>query len=90
MNTSGAEVRETLASNVNVTEDAFVVDLVDGRTITASLAWFPRLTHGPPSERAQWRLIAGGQGIHWPNLDEDISVESTGGTRVRRESGVTA
>jgi hypothetical protein len=50
--------------------------LADGRTITAPLAWFPRLVHGRPAERANWRLIAGGEGIHWPDLDEDISVRS--------------
>jgi hypothetical protein len=59
-----------------VTDDALVVDLADGRTITVPLAWFPRLAHGTPVERATWRFIGGGEGIHWPDLDEDISVES--------------
>jgi len=59
-----------------VSDDALVADLVDGRTIAAPLAWFPRLAHGTPAERANWRLIAGGEGIHWPDLDEDISVAS--------------
>jgi hypothetical protein len=76
MSTSGAEVRDPLAQNVSVSEDALVVELADGRTITVPLAWFPRLAHGTPTERANWRLIAGGEGIHWPDLDEDISVES--------------
>ena len=57
-------------------EEALVVDLADGRTITVPLAWFPRLVYGTPAERANWRLIGGGVGIHWPDLDEDISVES--------------
>jgi hypothetical protein len=52
------------------------VDLADGRTITAPLVWFPRLKHGTAAERANWRLIGAGEGIHWPQLDEDISVES--------------
>jgi len=52
------------------------VDLADGRTITVPVAWFPRLAHGSEAERANWRLIGRGQGIHWPDLDEDISVES--------------
>jgi hypothetical protein len=52
------------------------VELADGRTISVPLVWFPRLAHGTPAERAKWRLIANGEGIHWPDLDEDISVES--------------
>ena len=58
-----------------MTRDSLIVDLVDGRTIIAPLSWYPRLHHGAASERAKWRLIAGGEGIHWPDLDEDISVE---------------
>src|SRR5579863_9867490 len=76
MSISGSEVREALAQGVTVTDDALVADLADGRTISVPLAWFPRLAHGTPIERANWRLIAGGEGIHWPDLDEDISVES--------------
>jgi len=76
MSTSGTELRETLAQMVVVSDDALVVDLADGRTIAVPLAWFPRLSHGTATERANWRLIAGGEGIHWPDLDEDISVES--------------
>ena len=76
MSTSGTELKEALAHSVSVSDDALAVDLADGRTITAPLAWFPRLTHAEPAERNHWRLIAQGQGIHWPDLDEDISVES--------------
>jgi len=76
MGTLGPELREAFAQSVSVSDDALVVDLADGRTITAPLAWFPRLAHGTAGERANWRLIAGGEGIHWPELDEDISVES--------------
>ncbi|MGA3072645.1 MAG: DUF2442 domain-containing protein [Bryobacteraceae bacterium] len=76
MSTLGPELREAFAQSVSVSDDALVVDLADGRTITAPLAWFPRLAHGTAGERANWRLIAGGEGIHWPELDEDISVES--------------
>jgi Protein of unknown function (DUF2442) len=57
-------------------DDALVVELADGRTIAVPLAWFPRLAHGAPTERSNWRLIADGEGIHWPDLDEDVSVES--------------
>jgi hypothetical protein len=76
--------RGELAQNVRVTDDALAADLVDGRTITVPLAWFPRLAHATPSERLNWRLIAGGQGIHWPDVDEDISVE---GLLAGRKSG---
>jgi Protein of unknown function (DUF2442) len=61
---------------VTAGDEAPMVDLADARTITVPLAWFPRLAHGTPAERANWRLIGGGVGIHWPDLDEDISVES--------------
>ena len=60
----------------NVTDDALIVDLSDGRTVSVPLAWFPRLLHGTPEERNKWRLIGTGEGIHWPDLDEDISVEN--------------
>jgi hypothetical protein len=59
-----------------VTDDALVVDLADSRTVSVPLAWFPRLVHGSPAERANWRFIGRGQGVHWPDLDEDISVEN--------------
>lgn len=74
MSSSVPEVREALAENVAVTEDALVVDLVDRRTVSIPLAWYPRLLHGSPEERANWRLVGRGEGIHWPALDEDISV----------------
>ena len=86
MSTSGTEVREAVAQSVSVTDDALVVDLADGRTITVPVAWFPRLAHGTPAERATWQLIGSGEGIHWPDLDEDISVESL---LAGRQSGET-
>ena len=76
MSTSGIEVRNPTAKYVTVTDDALTVGLSDGRTISVPLAWFPRLTHGTAAERSSWTLIADGEGIHWPGLDEDISVES--------------
>jgi hypothetical protein len=76
MSISGAELRDAQAQGVSVSDDALAVDLADGRTIAVPLAWFPRLAHGTPEERANWRLISGGEGIHWPDLDEDISVVS--------------
>jgi hypothetical protein len=59
-----------------MTEDTLSVDLSDGRTISVPLAWFPRLLHASPAERNNWRLIGKGQGVHWEDIDEDISVES--------------
>ena len=60
---------------MKVTGDTLVADLSAGRTISVPLAWYPRLVHATPEERRNWRLIGMGQGIHWPDLDEDISVE---------------
>ena len=74
MRSSALEVRPVLAQHVRVTADALVVDLNDGRTLTVPLAWYPRLAHGTASERSKCRLIGRGEGIHWPELDEDISV----------------
>lgn len=61
---------------VKVTENSLTVELNDGRSISAPLAWFPRLLHANLKERKRWRLVGSGQGIHWTDLDEDISVES--------------
>ena len=61
--------------DVRVTEDAVTVDLYDGRTITAPLAWFPRLLHATPEQRANWRVAGAGYGIHWPDIDEDLSTQ---------------
>lgn len=65
-----------LAGSVLVTAESLVVELLDGRTLTVPLIWFPRLMHATPEERANWRLIGHGEGIHWPALDEDISVDA--------------
>jgi hypothetical protein len=62
------------AQDVRVTGDTLSVDLTDGRSISVPLAWFPRLVHGSEEERSRWELIGRGHGIHWPHLDEDISV----------------
>jgi hypothetical protein len=62
------------ATRVEVSDASLTVELVDGRTVSAPLLWFPRLAHGTHEERANWRLIGRGEGIHWPDLDEDISV----------------
>jgi hypothetical protein len=67
---------EPLAQQVVCTEDAIKVELNDGREISVPLVWFPRLLHATPEQRKNWRLIADGVGIHWDEIDEDISVES--------------
>lgn len=69
-------VAEAKAQNVVVTDDSLTVDLNDGRSISVPLAWYPRLLHGTPAERNNCRLIGDREGIHWPDLDEDISVEN--------------
>ena len=73
MSTLTAEAR---AQNVIITDDTLAVDLNDGRTISVPLAWYPRLLHGTTEERNNWRFIGDKEGIHWPDLDEDISVEN--------------
>jgi len=75
MTSSLTEIAVPAATNVVVTDDTLTVDLSDGRTISVPLAWYPRLAHGTPEERSKWRLLGRGEGIHWPQLDDDISVE---------------
>jgi hypothetical protein len=74
MSSSTTETIGAFATQVAVTADTLSVELNDGRTIAAPLAWYPRLNYASAEERAQWRLIGGGSGIHWPAVDEDISV----------------
>jgi hypothetical protein len=57
-----------------VTEDELTVSLVDGRRVSVPLAWFPRLLHASPAQRSNWQLLGDGEGIHWPDVDEDLSV----------------
>jgi len=66
---------EPLATGVSFSDGVFRVALDDGRELSVPLAWFPRLLHATPEQRLHWELIGIGQGIHWPELDEDISVE---------------
>jgi len=67
---AGERVRD-----VRVTDDTLSVDLFDGRTITVPLAWYPRLLHATPAQRANWRIAGAGYGIHWPDIDEDLSAQ---------------
>ena len=74
MSTSTVEMETAFAENVSVTADTLSVELSDGRSLSVPLAWYPRLLHASAEERQHWRLIAKGRGIHWEDLDEDISV----------------
>jgi hypothetical protein len=76
MSSSTTESFSARAQEVTITEDTLTVELADGRSISVSLAWYPRLAHGTSEERGDWRLIGEGTGIHWPLLDEDISLEN--------------
>jgi len=62
------------ATRVEISDVALTVELVDGRSVSVPLLWYPRLVDATPAERENWRLIGRGEGIHWPDLDEDISV----------------
>ena len=67
---------DATAVDVTVTDDRIVVVLADGRELAAPLTWFPRLLEATPEQRRNWRFIGRGHGIHWPDVDEDISVAS--------------
>jgi hypothetical protein len=86
MSPSTTETPVVRAETVTVTDDALTVELSDGRSISAPLAWYPRLLHGTPEERSNWRLVGQGVGIYWPALDEDISVENLLAGRASGES----
>ena len=74
MSSSGVEIQEARARSVRVTEEALEVELVDGRTIIVPLVWYPRLWHGTPQERSNVEIFGDGAYIHWPALDEDLTV----------------
>jgi hypothetical protein len=73
MSSSRPELRP-LAREVHVSDDELVVELADGRRISAPLVWFPRLLAADAAERRNWELLGDGEGIHWPDVDEDLSV----------------
>ncbi len=74
MSISTSDRADALAIAIRVSDAELTVDLADGRTISVPLSWYPRLVHGTAAERNRWRLIGRGRGIHWPDLDEDLSV----------------
>jgi hypothetical protein len=76
MNSSTIESGYATAANVRVDADALTVELTDGRVVSVPIGWYPRLSIGTAAERSNWRLIADGRGVHWPDLDEDVSIEN--------------
>jgi len=74
MTTNTVEATEPLAREVAVSEDELIVSLADGRKLSVPLVWFPRLLHASQEQRNRFELIGEGEGIHWEELDEDISV----------------
>lgn len=75
MSTLKIKVKEIYAKAVQFTSDELIAVLDDGRTITVPLSWYPRLLHGTEIERNNWRFIGDGEGIHWPDLNEDVSIQ---------------
>jgi hypothetical protein len=86
MSSSTIEIQVVDAVDVRATDDRLVIELEDGRTISLPLSWYPRLLHSTPEERSNYRLIGGGSGIHWSDLDEDLSVEDMLAGRRSQES----
>ncbi len=84
MNSLAIEIQEPSAQNLTISEDSLTVDLVDGRTIIVPLSWYPRLWHGTREERNNIEIIGNGTLLHWPDLDEDLSVS---GILAGRRSG---
>ena len=84
MNSLAVEIQEARAQSARVTDEALTVDLVDGRTIIVPLVWFPRLWHGTLQERKHFEIFGDGAYIHWPDLDEDLTVA---GLLAGRQSG---
>jgi hypothetical protein len=86
MNILEIEIQEARAQDVRVEEETLAVDLTDGRTIITPLAWYPRLLYGTTRERANFEIIGDGRYIHWPDLDEDLTVAGILAGRSSHES----
>ena len=84
MTSSTLATETATAKDVKVNHDALIVELRDGRKVSVPLTWYPRLAAGRPAERRNWQFIGRGMGIHWPDLNEDISIE---GLLLGRRSG---
>ena len=76
-------------TNVTCDNEQMMVTLSDGRRLSVPLAWYPRLSHGTPAERNEWRLIGGGEGVHWPTLDENLSLDGFLAGRRSQESAAS-
>lgn len=70
-----AKVTDERVLDVRCDDHSLIVDLMDGRSISVPLAWYPRLLHATAEQRAKWEIAGGGYGIHWPDIDEDLSSE---------------
>ncbi|MES2176052.1 MAG: DUF2442 domain-containing protein [Pseudomonadota bacterium] len=70
-----ARITDERVADVRCDDDSLIVDLMDGRTISVPLAWYPRLAQAAPAQRNIWEVAGGGYGIHWPEIDEDLSTE---------------
>jgi hypothetical protein len=70
-----AAIQEARIKHISITSESIVAELVDGRTISVPLAWSWRLSEATQEQRANWEIIGDGQGVHWPDIDEDISAE---------------
>jgi len=81
--------RDVFAESVSCSEDSLTVRLDDGRVLSVPLTWYPRLLHGTEAERGKYELIGDGEGIHWPDLDEDVSVEGLLAGRRSAESATS-
>ena len=82
---------EPLVQDIRITDDEIIAHLADGRVISIPLAWSWRLSEATPQQRANWRLIGSGQGVHWPDVDEDLSAEGLlQGIPARRPAAITA
>lgn len=86
MSSSQTEASTPGGRRVSVTDEQLIVELIDGRTVSIPVSWYPRLAHGQPHERSDWVLIGDGEGIHWPLLDEDIRVADVVAGRASNES----
>ena len=75
-----------VAVGVKVTDDSLSVELADGRHVSVPLGWYPRLAHATPAERGVWQFTGGGSGIHWPAVDEDLSIAGLVAGRPSTES----
>jgi hypothetical protein len=72
---TSAQIADERVADVSFDADRLIVDLMDGRTILVPLAWYPRLHGATPEQRIHWEIAGGGYGIHWPDVDEDLSTE---------------